>query len=297
VAPFFKTEIDRDEHIKAVHLAIKIKQKVECIFCGNSYPKGTSHVKLMHGDIAIKCSQRKCGKYFINQEDCDKHFKQHHHHKEKSKTIFCPKCRYTTNNKTLFQQHSQNKHGKEKLRCTQCPGIEKTYRSKQLLKQHISARHPLDMQICPHCNISTSKRSLLFHLVSEQCSLCKVNYLCTGTMKEHKKWCKQKCKICLKDFTSDFELLEHFPRSHKYVDVKKLSWLGDLRYLSKKFKCEKCERCFYKMSALCHHVKLVHIKKKSLFSCDLCMKVLKARVYMEKHMSLIHGFIGKAEEK
>jgi hypothetical protein len=230
---FFRTKSDRDEHIKLVHLAGKQKLKVDCIFCGISYyPKGSSHVKFMHGDIAIKCSQRKCGKYFKKQEDCDKHFEEYHHHKEKSKTIFCPKCRYTTNSKTLFQQHSQNMHGKEKLKCTQCPESEKTYRSKQLLKQHISASHvnPLDMQICPHCNTSTSKRTLRFHLVLEYCSLCRVNYLCAGTMKEHKKWCKLKCEICREDMNNNTALLRHVKKEHKDVDIQDLTWLGDLRY-------------------------------------------------------------------
>jgi hypothetical protein len=257
---FFKSDSERDEHVKAVHLAGKIKQKVDCIFCGKSYPKGSLHVKFMHGDIAIKCSQRKCGKYFKKQDDCDKHFKEHHHKKEKSKTIFCPKCSYKTHNKTLYQQHFQNKHGKEDLKCAQCPESEKTYRSKQLLKQHISVSHvnPLDMQICPHCNISISKRSLRFHLVSEQCSLCKVNYLCAGTMKEHKKWCKLKCEICLREVTSEIALLNHVNGVHNIMDVKKLKWLGDLRYLPKEFDCDKCERCFYTLDGLRRHFKMTH---------------------------------------
>jgi uncharacterized C2H2 Zn-finger protein len=290
---FFKTEIDRDEHIKAVHLAGKQKLKVDCIFCEKSYPKGSSHVKFVHGDIAIKCSLRRCGQYFKNQEDCDKHFKEHHYKKEKLKTIFCPFCSYKTHNKTLFQQHSQNKHGKEDLKCAQCPASEKTYKSKQLLKQHISVSHvnPLDMQICPHCNISTSKRSLLFHLVSEQCSLCKVNYLCTGTMKEHKKWCKLKCEICLLEVTSETALLNHVNGVHNIRDVQKLKWLGDLRYLEKNVKCEKCDRCFYNLETLCRHVRMAHGEKTKLWTCYHCKKQLQSRFKMERHLRLIHGFI------
>jgi DNA-directed RNA polymerase subunit RPC12/RpoP len=38
------------------------------------------------------------------QEDCDKHFKEHHHEKEMSKTLSCPQCSYKTGIKTLFSR-------------------------------------------------------------------------------------------------------------------------------------------------------------------------------------------------
>jgi hypothetical protein len=291
---YFRTESDRDEHIKVVHLAGKKKLKEDCIFCGKSYPKGSSlqfHIKSMHGNIAIECSLRNCLQFFKKQEDSDKHFKKDHQEKEKSKTICCPKCSYKTNNKTLFQQHSQNKHGKEELKCSQCPGSEKTYKSKQLLKQHISSIHPSDIKICPHCNISTSLNGLWSHLVSEYCSLCKVNYLCVGTMKEHKKWCKLKCEICFQEATSETALLNHVTLFHNIVDLLKLEWLGDLRYLEKNVKCEKCERCFYNSLELIHHVRLAHAERKMLWSCDHCKKQFKTRFYLERHfLRLFHGF-------
>jgi hypothetical protein len=295
---FFKSEIDREEHIKKVHLAGKIKQIVECIFCGKTYSKRDfgDHIKSMHKGMATKCSHRKCGQYFKNKEECEKHFNEYHQKEEKLQTIFCPQCSYKTNNETLLRTHSRNMHGKERLKCAQCPESEKTYKSKQLLKQHISFKHPSVLKICPHCNLATSMHGLWAHLVSEHCSVCKIDYLCRGTMQEHTKWCKQKCDICLREYSGS-QLLKHVTNVHKIVDVEKLTWIGDLRNLKKNLKCEQCERCFYNLNSLSRHVKMTHGESKKLLSCDHCKKQLQTRCNMERHMLLAHGGSGKAQKK
>jgi hypothetical protein len=171
---FFKSESDREEHIKAVHLASRVKTKVDCIYCGESFAKGFAtgkHIKSKHGGIAIKCSIRKCAQYFKTQEDCDKHFKELHHEAEKSKTMFCPKCSYKADNKTLMQIHFLTMHGKEKLKCTQCPRSETIYKSSLSLKRHITNYHSMILVNCHHCNKSMRKINL-YPICSQNIAPC-----------------------------------------------------------------------------------------------------------------------------
>jgi uncharacterized C2H2 Zn-finger protein len=83
---YFLCEIDRDEHVKKVHLVEKI---VNCIFCGMSYAMESyyNHMQYVHKGVAIKCSFQYCGKFFKTQDECDTHFKELHHNKEKSKNF------------------------------------------------------------------------------------------------------------------------------------------------------------------------------------------------------------------
>jgi len=295
---YFKSDSDRDKHVKSVHLAGKVKQMVDCVYCGKSYPKGSSmrwHTKVMHGGIAIKCSNVRCAEYFKNQEDCDQHFKDIHYEKEISKNKFCSHCSFKTHDKRNLVRHFRRFHGlNEMLKCTQCPAdSEKTFKSSWLLKEHISATHE-GIKSCPQCNISIHKHKLSSHLLLEYCSMCNMNYPCKGAMKKHKLWCKQKCEICLYE-CSGIQLLKHLTDVHKIVDLKKLSWLGDLRNLEKNVKCEECERCFYNTNALNHHVSFFHRERKykdrkNLLSCDHCKKQLLTRNNIERHMLTVHGF-------
>jgi hypothetical protein len=300
---YFKSESDRDEHIEKVHRAVKVKQKVDCIYCGKSYSKGNSighHIRSMHGGVAIRCSITNCAQFFLTHEDCDKHFTEIHSEKEKLKIIECPKCSFKTDVNHSLPFHMRECHNqKEMLKCTQCPDSEKIYESRASLKYHIVLKHlENNVQICTHCNKSMHKYQISAHLTSEFCSMCKINYLCKGTMREHKKWCKQKCKICGKEFIGIL-LLKHVIKFHQDVDIQELEWLGDMRKLKKNMKCEECKDMFYNLRALNLHVKKVHgIKqpKKPLLTCDLCKKQLK-KFNLEKHMISVHGFNKNAKEK
>jgi hypothetical protein len=287
---FFRSESDRDEHVQKVHLVQKVAQKVDCIYCGKSYEKSCSypnHVRNQHSEIAIKCGFVKCGQFFKSQEDCDDHFIKMHHEKEALKNIFCPKCDYKTDDRSCFLQHLKIMHGNDKLKCTRCEGSEATYRSIQALKHHILNTHR-DGKICRHCNRSVNKYKLTEHLSKDVCSLCKIEYQCKGAMQDHKKWCRRKCKICLEIFSGEIRLLNHFRKVHKYVDIQKLAWLGDLRYLTKSVKCKQCKRCFYNTSALNHHSR-VHEKKRTMY-CDLCEVQFQLRSKLERHIISFHGF-------
>lgn len=295
---YFKSKSDRDKHVQTVHQVTKIRPTVECIYCGKSYRHSIfKHMKIMHaGETPIRCSIFNCTQYFKSQEDCDKHFKEIHQEKQKLQNFFCPKCSYKTHDRSFLKYHFQRIHdGKEKLKCTQCPASHRTYRSAVALKLHIRITH-LDIKKCPHCNKSMHKYKLTAHLLSEYCYLCNVNYQCAISMKEHKKWCKRKCEICLKVFRSAFPLLRHVTDFHKIVNVTKLTWLGDLRNLKKNVKCEICECCFYDSRAFSRHVKSVHSDQQPWLSCDHCKKQFPQRALMEKHMISDHGFISMRQQ-
>jgi hypothetical protein len=294
---YFKNESDREEHSKKVHLSVKVKQKVDCIYCGKPYPHTSAmgkHIKLMHSLIAIRCSIIYCPKYFITQEDCNKHFMEIHSEKEKLRKIVCPQCNFKTGSKYYLTRHIKEFHNeKEIFKCKRCPDSEKIFKSCESLKYQINLMHKNNMQICPHCKKSIFKPNLISHLSSEYCSYCEINYLCIGTMTEHKKWCKQKCNICLIELTSDIALLKHITKFHVDVNIQELEWLGDLRNLRKDIKCEQCNRQFYKLKALNRHVMMSHrtIKElKPLPSCDLCKKQFSLRCNLQRHMKNVHKF-------
>jgi hypothetical protein len=293
---YFKSEADRDAHVKAVHLAEKMSEKVDCIYCDLSFRKGVcinQHIKNCHKGIAIRCSTKMCAQYFKSQEECDKHFKKVHFEREKLKNICCSHCNYKTNSNSCFNQHFKVRHGKDRIKCNKCSDNEKTYTSSEALQQHIKHKHS-ETITCPHCDKSMNKYKMTAHMFSEYCDLCNVNYPCTLSMKEHKKWCKQKCEICLKGFTG-IQLLKHVKNEHKVVDVQELKWLGNLRNLKKIFKCEKCEQYFYSDFALRRHFKMAHKEKTILMSCALCKKQLHTWRGMENHMIIVHKFNGTAK--
>ena len=173
--------------------------------------------------------------YFKTQEDCDKHYVEIHYEKDKSMIFACSKCSYKTNEKNSLAYHIKNMHGHERLKCIKCPASQTTYKSALALKQHIQYIH-LDIKVCPHCNTSMSKHKLSSqHLLSQYCPVCKIKCICIGAMTKHKKMCKRKCEICLKEFGGT-QLLQHLNKDHKLVDLQDLTWLGDLRNLTKSVK-------------------------------------------------------------
>ena len=296
-ASFFLTKNERDEHIKKVHLAEQIKKMVTCIYCGLSFVRGTcfsTHVRLMHKGVSIKCRFLNCGMFFKTQEECDEHFKELHEEKDKSKNILCPKCSYKTNDTKCFNVHFKFKHGKDKLKCNQCEGSVKIFKSIEALKHHVRTKHK--KQTFPHCNKSMMKCYISLHLTTEYCSVCKVKQLCKGMISEHKKLCKPKCEICQYKNNSGIRLLKHLTNVHKVVDFKKLTWLGDLRNLKKNMECEKCEGYFYNATALSRHIRKFHGENK-LLSCDLCKKQLHSHFNIERHMLTAHGFKPKSKNK
>jgi hypothetical protein len=176
---YFKSESDRDDHIKSVHqMQENVDLNVVCKYCGKSCPRKSflaNHIAKKHTNI-VKCEFKRCGEYFETRADCEKHFQENHLEMEKSKKIFCPECSYKTNMNHLFVQHFEIMHGKECIKCPQCPGSKKTYKSEHALQRHLLYTKHAEKLVCPHCNLSIIKSQLSNHLQSETCLICKNNF-------------------------------------------------------------------------------------------------------------------------
>jgi uncharacterized C2H2 Zn-finger protein len=192
---YFKSESDRDDHIKSVHLQENVDLNVVCKFCGTTCSKEkslTDHIRIKHQHV-VKCNfSKRCGEYFETRGEYEKHFQANHLEKEKSKKILCPKCSYKTNKNHFLVQHFELMHGKERIKCPQCPASNRTYKSEQALQRHLHMIHG-EKIACPHCKQSVKKRYLPPHLKSETCLICKNNFPCRIKMEEHKKLCKNIC--------------------------------------------------------------------------------------------------------
>jgi hypothetical protein len=298
---FFINIRDREEHIKKVHFSGNMRQKKECFYCGESYPDRDrlwSHIQRAHNSIAVKCRFIKCGKWFKTHEEYDRHFKEMHQDKEKLKNISCHLCNYKTSDKSCLKQHWQAQHGSDSFKCSQCPSRDRIYRSIGALNHHIQTTH-LEIKTCPHCNKSIHKHALKSHLTIQFCAVCKINYQCIGVMTKHKKLCRRKCEICEQKFAGKVPLLMHITKCHKNINVKKLTWLGDLqRHMSKNLKCEKCERFFYNAVGLRRHVFMMHgwnrpQKTCSIVVCHFCKKEFGGRLRLERHIIYTHFKIRK----
>jgi KRAB domain-containing zinc finger protein len=288
---YFRSESDRDDHIKSVHLQVNVDRNVVCKFCGTTCSKEKSlalHIRKQHKHI-IKCNfSNRCGEYFETRGEYEKHFQENHLEKEKSKKILCPKCSYKTDKNHYLVQHFELMHGKERIKCPQCPASNRLYKSEQALQRHLHMIHA-EKIVCPHCKQSVKKRYLPPHLKSETCLICKNNFPCRIKMEEHKKLCKRKCEICQTEFLSTVPLLTHVTNDHKDIDLKDLEWLGDLRQnLSKSFKCKKCNSCFFNKAGLCHHVRIIHEKERPILTCFFCNKEYKFKYQLEKHIISMH---------
>lgn len=141
---------------------------------------------------------------------------------------------------------------------------------------------------CPHCNLLMLKPYMPAHLTTENCSVCKIKYLCKGIKNEHKECFRLKCEICLKELNSAASLRLHITKHHKDKDVQGLAWIEDLGLNLPKYMCGKCKRCFFNAMGLRNHLASTHRKNKPLLTCHFCKKNFKFLGYIKRHIISKH---------
>jgi uncharacterized Zn-finger protein len=199
---YFLSESGRQEHMKKVHLAERIKKKRTCFYCGKVYTAAslTNHVNAMHSDISIKCKIFKCNSYFHSKQELQRHFDERHKDAEKQKKINCAHCSYKTNDRVCFTQHFNIMHGTAKFKCARCPigaRSRRFYKSKMALKIHMDKVHSGE-ETCPHCMQKMSMKVKKDHLQSDFCIRCNTKRLCAGLMKIHRQECNPRNKNTVK---------------------------------------------------------------------------------------------------
>lgn len=143
---------------------------------------------------------------------------------------------------------------------------------------------------CPHCEYATVLRAYLRkHLINKHqkiepdilCSVCAKKFYSVGALNSHIKLkhnrngssLKFPCKLCEKDFPSEFKLHNHMKFVHPDEEAR--------------FPCKTCSNKFYTESYLEHHVKTIHLNKVKCQD-ELCDAVFHSKIVMKNHFATVH---------
>jgi hypothetical protein len=236
---YFKTEVDKQNHVQQVHE--KIEGSLKCIFCEKFIPcpkslRGTrrsrlaAHIRELHSDVAIKCNYYdRCPYYFKSEEDRDKHIKDVHQNK---KTYKCNNCKKVFRTENGVKIHNSRVHHiekellqSEKYKCPKCPADFALHRDFQLhkLTEHgiqssTSKRNYHIRRKCPHCNILKASAA---HISQTPCDICGEAFKCRGLMGKHKLNVhpRSQCRKCGKTFSTPWYCSEHRKICQAYSNV------------------------------------------------------------------------------
>jgi len=249
---FVRSREELDAHKKEAHRKKeKVKETVECLFCGKViWDKGgyVDHIRRQHSDEAFRCKHKHCFSYFKSSTDLDKHYEEKH-----VGTFECDFCAFVTKKKKYLMYHLQMHHLVKDKKCPHCP---KVFGSRPHLRSHIAYHH--EVKRCQHClEIGTN---LSRHAVIVPCPVCKLQFPCRKLLSRHKALCKKvpevDCADCGMRCESESALRIHLNQRHKPGQ----RWTG--------YKCKKCAGHFVTMKALRIHQLKEHPEMAR--NCDLC---------------------------
>lgn len=229
-------------HLSAVHYQIKH----HCEIWGKSVATKCLlklHVRSVHEGFPLKKQVRKItkGKPFTCKI-CPNSFKTtggriyHMEYFHKGKRYTCEICKLPFSSARYVKMHVKTVHqGQKPFKCSYC---DKAFTSSQHLKSHNNAMHSSNKKIY-------------------SCSKCENNFLWKSALLEHLKRHENKthqCYLCHKTFFTNEEKCKH-QKTH--------------RPLIKAVKCGICNKGFTTKDVMERHVKIVHLKKGTVF-CVFC---------------------------
>ena len=245
-------------HLTKEHQIGQFQHK--CDQCDKAYyTKGLleKHKKTLHEkSSAVICDQ--CGREFLTQSNLGLHMKTVHHMYiiTKKYTIKkCDKCDLEFEKPEEFNDHLKQCLGD--LKDFKCKLCNTRWVSHLSLSQHIAVDHKMIKYICDICGHASPSASRL---------------------KEHKNHVHDKiydyvCHICAVPKPTKSRLDEHMITVHGQGE--------------RKFKCDKCDKCFSRKSILKHHFESHHAKK-TLYQCEQCPKTFWMKSYLATHVKMIH---------
>lgn len=208
------------------------------------------------------CTVMDCKASFACQTYLNKHLKRHNNNfgsKRKRKSEFkCPECPIVDSPK-IYRTKLQLKcrlaeqHGHLLFNCDKCDK-NFAYRSKLIAHQH---RHRGYKCSFDDCNFQTDKWTILRKHFAQ----------------EHKKL---KCDICLKQYSSSYNL-----RIHKEVVHSKNN--------QEVFQCtfDGCEKVYSRSTSLNNHIRTFHCEPKHC--CSICNNKYRHKKSLLKHLSQCSG--------
>lgn len=230
-----------------------------------------SHIQAKHlprNSDLHKCN--KCERKFSFRSNLHRHLKTCCKDAESIRQIkrfSCDICDYRALCKSRLAQHILGMHLPRNPHANKCTKCNKTFFSRENLRGHLEiCGIPLKERkmrfYCDHCDYKTlTKSSLLFHINAKhlqrdpkknRCRICKKNYSCAATLRNHSKVCgKTKDEIDLVMLFCDNCNFKTAHKSNLIVHIQ----AQHLPQAPKRNKCKKCGKNYKYPSSLIRHSK------------------------------------------
>ena len=263
-----------------------------CDLCSEQFKKSNPEQFMYHltkehqiGEFRHKCVE--CDKTFTSNTLLEKHKKIHH---EKSSTVICDQCGKECLSKSHLDSHLKKVHHMYKIpkedtikKCDKCDlEFEKPEDFNDHLKQCLDDPNDFKCKLCDSSwvsHLSLWQHTAVDHkMIKYICDVCGHASSSATLLKEHKKNVHDKiydyvCHICAQPKRDKHRLEEHMITVHGQGE--------------RKFKCDKCDKCFSRKSILKHHFESHHAKK-TLFKCEQCPKTFWMKSYLATHVKMMH---------
>ncbi|XP_063633400.1 zinc finger protein 726-like [Cydia splendana] len=257
------TKLEDDEG-KGFKKSRAIDLKLECHDCGNFFKskcKLRVHWKKVHLPEALICSI--CKRMFKSFKAFNRHLKSNRQSCKtaaevriegmgKNRIFHCKECNYKSKRIKDIQSHLVIHTGDRPYHCDKCPA---KFTQQSSLQCHQEGSHKLyKVEItCQYCGKFVRGRSNVYR------------HLKTHTDNQHQ------CQVCSKILQSKKSLATHMQR-HSGV---------------KQYTCEVCAKSFYTGAELCNHKRMIHMKGKYWYFCDVCeyksIRSEKVKKHKAKH--------------
>jgi KRAB domain-containing zinc finger protein len=234
---------------------------------------------------------------------------------------------FTTNNELLWHKDYIHNDGTGKFICEQCSGRYATSTNVKRHITMMHSKMAGKEIVCPFCNQSfdcmaaknhhyiSVHPDMVFKCIHVSCGKIKFTEKCIikhYTVK-HNKEGLLKCNFCERKFGSDANLSYHHDEDHFDEDLGPREFACDLTNCHKHFLSQKnldkhkvrhatpvkkgppaprvaCNICGLTVAAtyLEEHVRIIHMKIKPSFKCNLCEKSYSTRGHLKKHKLIQH---------
>ena len=258
-------------------------EPVVCDYCPESFVCFASlntHSKKEHGVNLLQCTE--CGKECNSLNLLKVHIKMKHEKRRNEPVVTgrfpCESCNIKYQTESALILHKYKKHGvKLAIICPFCDRVFNRVSNAENLYNHTVKEHK-DKKNCPEYTKIVND-FLKFRENSD--TFC--------------------CKSCNKTFESSYKLKSHQYKVHNEREAsflcdkcdKVFKFRGELNFHYQKyhsgvtFVCPDCGKSFNHKYNLEIHIKMVHVKNKTL-SCDVCGKMFFIPSKLEHHRRTVH---------
>ena len=286
---------------KLANLLAKVKSKNAAVTEGGRVWKKT-------GSKPVTCDY--CSQSFVSFASLNTHSKKEHG----VNLLQCSRCGKECSSLNLLMVHIKMKHEKRKNEPVgtgrfPCDPCCIKYQTESALILHKYKQHGVKLAIiCPFCdrvfNRVSNAENLYNHAIKEHNDK-KESSEFSNIVHEFLKFRESSdtfsCKECEKTFESSYKLKSHQYKVHSDREASFLcdkcdrvfKFRGELNLHYQKhhsgvtFVCPDCGKSFNHKYNLDIHIKMVHVKNKSL-SCDTCGKLFFIPSKLEHHRRTVH---------